>query len=135
MRRIHIISKLTRSNDHQVMDKPEFCRENSTPSKPSCDQCNAPTLMTMASILLPNKGRQQKILKEFKLHNHPSSRSTTVNGAKIQRTTEQAAQELADHYSYQHGYTNQLEESSNDSDEDDDDDEITDSDEEEDEED
>ena len=64
-------------------------------------ECDSVCAFTLEDLLDPNHGIGQIDLKlELEKHHHPKTRKILNK----QRTTHEAARELADHYIYSHNY-------------------------------
>ena len=100
------------SNDNKINNNivspqricPNFCRPPQfTPKKPACSKCEEIRSFTMESLLHPTKSLSQSdILDELQNHFHPRSRLITIDNITHQRSTQEAARELADHYIFAH---------------------------------
>jgi hypothetical protein len=92
-----------------VRDKPAYCRDitQKTQKKPACVDCESVCSFTIEDILSKTNGiGQNDIYAELSAHFHPRSRLILIaNGASRQRSTQEAARELADHYIYSHNLT------------------------------
>ncbi len=82
---------------------PATCREYpGKPSKPPCENCTSICSFTIESLLHPyHPASADDILAELSNHGHPLSRKTD----NTNRTKQQAARELADHYIAIHNRT------------------------------
>ncbi len=99
----HIDLGLNRNdNEFTMRIKPNFCRDelDKTKKKRSCGECNSLCAYTMEDLLDHNHGIGLEDLKlELDGHHHPKIRKM-ANGKN--RTTQEKARELADHYIYSH---------------------------------
>ncbi len=88
-------------NQITVRIKPIFCRDEleRTSKKPPCAECDTICAFSLEDILDPFHGIGQADIKiELEKHHHPKTRKIENK----QRTTHEAAKELADHYIYAH---------------------------------
>lgn len=86
--------------DSLSRQKPQYCDNKKTKTKTPCKDCKELCSLSMDIILHPkNPIGQADILEELRIHHHPSSRIMS-NGES--RCTNEAAEELANHYSYAH---------------------------------
>ena len=88
-------------NDTTIRVKPKFCRDEleKTAKKLACVECDTVCAFTLEDLLDPSHGIGQIDIKlELEKHHHPKTRKIENR----QRSTNEAARELADHYIYSH---------------------------------
>jgi hypothetical protein len=80
---------------------PQYCRQ--APGTPPCNTCTALCSYDINNVFKNNTTilTQNDLIEELSMHKHPKSRVTN-EVAKSQRTTIEAAIELAHHYVYAH---------------------------------
>ena len=84
------------------IEKPKFCRdelEASTKKKP-CKSCSSKCTLTIEN-LLPSSNLSRTLIEE-ELYNHHHPKSRVID--KRWRNTDEAKQELKQHYLYSHGF-------------------------------
>ena len=88
---------------NSICEEPQYCNFKKTLKKNPCSDCDEICSLTLEMILHPtNPVSQSDIYEELMVHHHPSSRIIVENGTKRNRTTKEAAEELASHYMYIH---------------------------------
>lgn len=91
-------------NEISLRQKPNFCRDelDKTKKKRSCCECDSLCAYTMEDLLDLNHGIGLEDLKlELDRHHHPKTRKM-LSGKN--RSTQETARELADHYIYSHNH-------------------------------
>lgn len=87
--------------------EPIYCRYRRSGKKLPCSECKSACTYSLEMILGERRAISQgDILEELRLHHHPISRRIQINENKTRmRLTDEAAEELANHYIYFHNKT------------------------------
>lgn len=82
---------------------PIYCRLRRQGKKPACSECTSPCTFKLEMITNSNRAISQgDLIEELRLHHHPTSRKIEIGETIHQRTTKEAAEELAQHYILYH---------------------------------
>lgn len=84
--------------------RPIYCRYRRAGKKAPCSDCKSPCTFTLEMILSERRAiSQSDIIDELRLHHHPSSRKIQLDANTTRmRLTNEAAEELAQHYIHFH---------------------------------